>query len=122
MDVTSIEAWDPYESEKPCAMCRVRPRMTYGAYCRPCRNERERGKRKRYSDLPPETKRNQAALAYANVYKRRGHLTQLPCERCGSTDSQLFIPDPAQPLRVRWVCADCKAAARRAAQDQGEPT
>lgn len=45
--------------------------------------------------------------SYANVYKRRGKLTQEPCSECGSPDSQMHHHDYTKPLEVEWLCRKC---------------
>jgi hypothetical protein len=55
------------------------------------------------------------ARAYANVYKRRGWLTQQPCA-CGSPDTEMHHHDYSKPLDVVWMCLPCHRAHHRNAE------
>ena len=54
-----------------------------------------------------EQRRKSNARSYAGVYKRRGQIPRVPCEWCGSAESQMHHDDYDQPLRVRWFCRPC---------------
>ena len=88
-----------------CSKC-AGPRDRPGRYCRSCHAVHMREWRKTHP-LTEEQKVRDRARSYANVYKRRGHLTPQPCEECGSTESQMHHEDYSQPLLVRWLCRPC---------------
>lgn len=54
--------------------------------------------------LNPEQRKKDNARSYAGVYKRRGNLKKMPCERCASDDSQMHHENYDQPLNVTWLC------------------
>ncbi len=57
--------------------------------------------------LTPEQRWKDNCRSAAGVYKRRGYLTQQPCEVCGSLDSQMHHPDYNEPFLVNWLCRPC---------------
>ncbi len=88
-----------------CA-CAVLARMDQRT-CLKCHAAYMRANRTRHSDLIPKARQRANARSYANVYVRRGLLAKLPCESCGSEDSQMHHEDYGKPLTVQWLCVSC---------------
>lgn len=81
-------------------------------YCQDCRNLYARRNRKPHHALSDEQRRRANARSYANVYLRRGKIERLPCEICGSPDSEMVHEDYSKPLEVRWLCKKDRGRAR----------
>jgi hypothetical protein len=47
------------------------------------------------------------ARAYANVYKRRGHIPPEACFICMATGVEMHHEDYGKPLDVVWLCRPC---------------
>lgn len=69
--------------------------------------------RPRHADLPNDQRIKANARAYANVYESRGKLAKMPCEKCGTPDSEKHHDDYEKPLDVRWLCRACHLAEHR---------
>jgi hypothetical protein len=65
--------------------------------------------------LTPEQRKKDNCRSYASVYKRLGKLIPLPCQRCGSLESQMHHPDYGRPLVVEWLCRGCHLKLHREA-------
>ncbi len=81
-------------------------------YCKACHADFMRVWR-RSNRLTGEAKKRQAARGYARVYLTRGKIKRLPCEICGSQESQMHHEDYDRPLEVRWLCRPCHLAIHR---------
>jgi ribosomal protein S27AE len=66
-----------------------------------------RRNRPKHAQLKRQERLKANCRAYANVYLRRGKLKKLPCQRCGSTKSEMHHPDYSLPLEVLWMCRRC---------------
>ena len=58
---------------------------------------------KRAIRLAYDRKKNRARNILS-INKRRGKIKQLPCEICGSVDTEAHHEDYDKPLEVRWLC------------------
>jgi hypothetical protein len=97
--------------QKLCRRCWLRPYVRdRPKRCRECFNEVAALYRKPYSQLSTEERRKSIARSYAHVYRKRGKLIKLPCENCGSSDSEGHHPDYSRPLLIVWLCRDCHMA------------
>jgi hypothetical protein len=77
------------------------------SYCHSCHAAHMRRTRPTHSQLKPEQRLRANARAYARTYLSRGKIQQLPCQYCGSADSQMHHPDYTKPLGVEFVCRPC---------------
>jgi hypothetical protein len=68
-----------------------------------------RGRHAARSKHDPEWAARRRAAAYLAVYLKRGTVTRGACG-CGSADTIAVQPDPAEPLRVSWICRRCASA------------
>ncbi len=75
-------------------------------YCLDCHAAHMRKNRPHHRDLTPEQRKRANCRSYANVYLRRGKLTQEPCA-CGETNVQMHHEDYDKPLAVEWLCRPC---------------
>ena len=102
-----------------CPVCRtLQPTSAANEWCDSCKKEPKWPKfvkkitfRKDHK-LTPALKAK--ARTYANVYKRRGKLRQLPCEQCGNPDTEMHHTNYLQPLNVIWLCRPCHRAVDKA--------
>lgn len=93
--------------DKPCSQCGG-PRETEShPYCRSCFAAYSREHRMKHSELSDEQRFKANARARANVAQLRGRIAKLPCEKCGSPESEKHHDDYSQPLDVRWLCRAC---------------
>lgn len=76
-------------------------------YCNPCHAEWQKAYLAKRPDIHPEEKKKRKARSLANVYQRMGKLTQQPCEKCGSKDSEKHHEDYDKPLLITWLCRPC---------------
>lgn len=95
-----------------CARCQLEPARESHRYCSNCFAAYMRNWRKTHP-LTRDQRIKDNARSYAGVYKRRGKLIPQPCERCGCTESQMHLPDYAQPLKVEWLCRPCQLSLRK---------
>lgn len=75
-------------------------------YCNPCHAAWMREWRKAHP-LTEEQRKKDNCRSYANAYKKRGKLVQVPCEKCGSPKSQMHHHNYDKPLEVEWLCRPC---------------
>jgi hypothetical protein len=68
---------------------------------------------RRSHSLTDAQRRKDNARSKAGVYKRRGILTPLPCEDCGSTEVEMHHIDYNYPLIVAWLCRPCHLSHHR---------
>jgi hypothetical protein len=76
------------------------------AYCKSCHAEYMRKTRPKHSQLKPEARLKANARSYLNVYIKKGLVKKLPCQVCGSLESQAHHDDYSKPLDVKWLCRD----------------
>ena len=69
---------------------------------------RESYKKWKAKKLPPKDKEERALKAWCRVATKnalhKGLLKIMPCEDCGSNDTQAHHKDYRQPLKVNWLC------------------
>jgi len=92
---------------KPCSKCGVPHYRGGQRYCLSCHNEHMRLTRPKHDELTVDQRKKANCRSYANVYKNRGKLIQLPCECCGKEESQMHHEDYDKPLQVQWLCREC---------------
>lgn len=92
--------------KKVCSACYTKRPKKGQRYCLGCSNAYMRAWRKAHP-LTPEQKKKDIARSYAGVYKKRGKLAKIPCEKCGSPRSQMHHHDYDKPLEVEWLCRPC---------------
>lgn len=76
-------------------------------YCRNCHNTYMRAWRQDTA-LTTDHRQRDISRSYAAVYKTRGKLAPLPCQCCGSPDSEMHHHE--LPLLVIWLCPPCHRA------------
>lgn len=91
---------------KPCSNCGVEHDRAGYRYCADCHAAYMRDWRKTH-ELNEAHKKRAAARSYAKVYKKRGKLVPLPCQKCGCAESEMHHPDHELPLYVIWLCRPC---------------
>jgi len=101
-----------------------------GRYCRPCATEAVRRWRKDHAAELAERERARSwsddqrllrrARAYVDVYLRRGKLARGRCEVCGEPQTLAAWDDLAEPLAVRWLCAEHYGDRRDARREADE--
>jgi len=101
-----------------------------GRYCRPCATEAVRRWRDRHAaqlaarerarSWSDEQRLLRRARAYVDVYLRRGKLARGRCEVCGEPQTLAAWDDLAEPLAVRWLCAEHYADRRDARHEADE--
>jgi hypothetical protein len=107
-----------YISDDSLALSRVR-------YQKNILKERERSRSKtskKYSEFTEEEKaraylankrfmqkNKKVACAYqkTHYHLRKGTITKLPCEECGTEDAQAHHEDYNNPLEITWLCRNC---------------
>ena len=94
---------------RACSKCGGDLGDRYGKqrYCTSCHAEYMRENRPKHSQLSPMARMKANARAVARVAQSRGFITQKPCEKCGSKNSQKHHDDYSKPLDVRWFCRPC---------------
>jgi len=97
---------------KTCSRCDQPPSSGH-LYCAKCHAAYMREWRKTHK-MTDEQRLRDNCRSYANVYLRRGMLTKVPCEKCGSPKSQMHHPDYSKPLEIIWLCRPCHLALHRA--------
>lgn len=95
-----------------CSKCGAKHTRTGQRYCVECHCAYMREWRKTHP-LNDEQKKKDICRSYANVYKKRGKLVQVPCEKCGSPKSQMHHHDYSKPLEVEWLCRPCHMTLHR---------
>ena len=95
-----------------CSKCDAKHTRQGQRYCVDCHNAYMREWRKTHPLTPAQRKKDNCR-SYANVYKKRGKLVKIPCEKCGSPRSQMHHPDYDKPLLVEWLCRPCHMAHHR---------
>ena len=93
---------------KHCSRCGCE-HLRNGRYCHGCHNAYMRNWRKTHP-LNEGHKQRSNSRAYANVYKKRGHLVQEPCKVCGDKNSEMHHPHHELPRYVIWLCRRCHLA------------
>lgn len=89
---------------KLCPRCKTRERAPHRGYCKECRREYERERRKSLSE---EQRKKANCRSYTNVLIQRGELTRGPCEECGTTENvEAHHENYDDPRTVRWLCVD----------------
>lgn len=88
-----------------CSKCGIRDRATSHAYCNACHARAMRSTRPRYSELPEERRKKEAARALAKYYLKKGLLERKSC-CAGDCDlpADMHQPNPDWPLRLVWAC------------------
>lgn len=88
-----------------CPKCGEKARAPSHAYCSDCHSANMRSTRPRYSELPEERRKKEAARSLAKYYLRKGLLERKPCV-AGDCDlpAEMHQPNPDWPLRVVWAC------------------
>lgn len=76
-------------------------------YCLPCHAKYMPENRKKYSELTPEQRKKANARSKAGIAYRRGQIEKMPCQRCGSEDSEKHHEDYDKALLVEWLCRSC---------------
>lgn len=77
------------------------------SYCQACHATYMREHRPKHHELTPVQRFKANARAYAKVYKERGLLAPMPCEKCGDPEAEMHHEDYSKPLVVRWMCREC---------------
>lgn len=107
-DAEKVRARDRERYERDKAKRRAANRAHVAA-----NRERETARRREWEMANPEKKRAHRAVAYAI---KTGRLTRpRVCPGCGRDDTliQAHHDDYSQPLKVRWLCPTCHAAAQK---------
>ena len=71
------------------------------------------GERLRNLGFIRRNKEKRQAQGAVRVALRDGSLVRLPCQHCGSADSQVHHLDYGHPRRVLWLCSVCRGYMRR---------
>ena len=91
---------------RQCSKCGGDLGDRYGKqrYCKSCHAAYMRATRPKHSDLPDHQRKKANTRAYSKVLVKRGEIKKMPCEVCGSKNSERHHDDYDNPRDVRWFC------------------